>query len=165
LGEVASVPGFASVEFDGGGLANVEHVPIEARPMLDLEKISARGMDASELTEAVRERTEGANLDGAIVRLRAYDVRRGVASGVDRTLLRDLQSRCLNFSLEVHAEELPEELDKGPVSAVFGPLEEELAAFVRARRERGELEAGFAEEFLEKGRGYLAQSAREEVSG
>jgi hypothetical protein len=48
---------------------------------------------------------------------------------------------------------------------VFGPLEEEFTAFVRARRERGELEVGFAEEFLEKGRGYLAQSTREEVSG
>src|SRR3712207_9383939 len=88
--------------------------------MLDLDKISARDMDSSELTEAVRERTEGVGLDGAIVRLRAYDVRRGVASGVDRTLLRDLQRRCLNFSLEVHAAELPEERDSGPVSAVFG---------------------------------------------
>src|SRR3712207_9018486 len=47
-------------------------------------------------------------LDGAIARLRAYDVRRGVASGVDRELLRDLQRRCLNFSLEMHAEESPD---------------------------------------------------------
>jgi hypothetical protein len=119
-------------------------------------------MDASELTEAVRERTDGVELDGAIVRLRAYDVRRGVASGVDRALLRDLQRRCLNFSLEVHAEELPEERENGPVSAVFGPLEEEFAAFVKTRRERGELEEKFAAEFLEKGRGYLARSASEE---
>jgi hypothetical protein len=101
-------------------------------------------------------------LDGAIVRLRAYDVRRGVASGVDRALLRDLQRRCLNFSLEVHAEEVPEERENGPVSAVFGPLEEEFAAFVKTRRERGELEEKFAAEFLEKGRGYLARSASEE---
>ncbi|HEY0128808.1 MAG TPA: metallophosphoesterase [Rubrobacteraceae bacterium] len=162
FGEVASIPGFAIVEFDGDGLVGVEHIPIETRPMLDLEKISAREMDASELTEAVRERTDGVELDGAIVRLRAYDVRRGVASGVDRALLRDLQRRCLNFSLEVHAEEVPEERENGPVSAVFGPLEEEFAAFVKTRRERGELEEKFAAEFLEKGRGYLARSASEE---
>jgi DNA repair exonuclease SbcCD nuclease subunit len=162
FGEVASKPGFAIVEFDGGGLKGIEHVEIEARPMLDLEKVSARDMDAAELTEAVRERTEGVDLDGAIVRLRAYDVRRGVTSGIDRALLRDLQRRCLNFSLEVHAEELPEERDSGPVSAVFGALEEEFAAFVKARRERGDLEEKFAEEFLEKGRGYLARSASEE---
>ena len=162
FGEVASIPGFAIVEFDGDGLVGVEHVPIETRPMLDLEKISAREMDASELKEAIRERTDGVELDGAIVRLRAYDVRRGVASGVDRALLHDLQRRCLNFSLEVHAEELPEERENGPVSAVFGPLEEEFAAFVKTRRERGELEEKFAAEFLEKGRGYLARSASEE---
>ncbi len=162
FGEVNSKPGFAVVEFDGGGLGSVEHVEIETRPMLDLPKVSARDMDSSELTEAVRERTDGVDLDGAIVRLCAYDVRRGVASGVDRALLRDLQRRCLNFSLEVHAEEMPKERESGPVSAVFGPLEEEFTEFVKVQRERGELEEKFAAEFLEKGRGYLARSASEE---
>jgi hypothetical protein len=57
---------------------------------------------------------------------------------------------------------VPEERENGPVSAVFGPLEEEFAAFVKTRRERGELEEKFAAELLEKGRGYLARSASEE---
>lgn len=162
FGEVASKPGFAIVEFDGDGLKSVEHVEIEARPMLDLEKISARALDSAALTEEIRKRTEGVDLDGAIVRLRAYDVRRGVTSGVDRALLRDLQRRCLNFSLEVHAEELTEERESGPVSAVFGPLEEEFSEFVKARKERGELEDTFAAEFLEKGRAYLGRAANEE---
>ena len=163
FGEVDSRPGFAIVEFDSKGLENVEHVEIEARPMLDLKKISARDMDAAELTEAVLDRTSGVDLDGAIVRLRAYDVRRGVASGMDRELLRDLQRRCLNFSLEVHAEERPEDLERnGSSTAVFGPLGEEFAAFVAERKEGGELEAGFAEEFLEKGRAYLTRAASEE---
>jgi DNA repair protein SbcD/Mre11 len=163
FGEVESKPGFAIVDFDGGGLKNVEHVKITARPMLDLEKISARDMDAAELTEAVHERTSGVDLDGSIARLRAYDVRRGVASGVDRELLRDLQRRCLNFSLEIHAEERPEDLERnGSSTAVFGPLGEEFAAFVAERKEGGELEAGFAEEFLEKGRAYLTRAASEE---
>jgi exonuclease SbcD len=164
FGEVESVPGFAIVEFDGGGVS-VEHVPIEARPMVDLPFIRARELDAAGLTEEIRARVEGADLDGAVVRLRAYDVKRGVASGIDRELIRDLQRRCLNFSLEIHAEERPEAGDGGPVSAVFGPLEEEFAAFVRARKESGELEKGFAEEFLEKGRGYLARAASEEPGG
>jgi DNA repair protein SbcD/Mre11 len=163
FGEVESKPGFAIVEFDGGGLKSVEHVKITARPMLDLEKISARDMDAAGLTEAVHERTSGVDLDGSIARLRAYDVRRGVASGVDRELLRDLQRRCLNFSLEIHAEERPEDLERnGSSTAVFGPLGEEFAAFVAERKEGGELEAGFAEEFLEKGHAYLTRAASEE---
>jgi DNA repair exonuclease SbcCD nuclease subunit len=163
FGEVDSKPGFGIVEFDGGGLKSVEHVEIDARPMLDLPKVSARDMGSSELTEAVRERTEGVDLDGAIVRLRVYDVRRGVASGVDRELLRDLQRRCLNFSLEIHTEEHPDVGNGGPVPAVFGALGEEFAAFVNERKESGELEKGFAEEFLEKGRGYLARAASEEL--
>src|ERR671916_263050 len=137
FGEVESVPGFAIVDFDGGGVS-VEHVPIEARPMIDLPFIRAREMDAEGLTQEIRKSVEGADLDGAVVRLRAYDVKRGVASGVDRDLIRDLQRRCLNFSLEIHAEERPEAGDGGPASAVFGPLEEEFAAFVKARRESGE---------------------------
>jgi exonuclease SbcD len=166
FGEIDSVPGFAIVEFDSDGLRSVEHVEITARPMLDLKKISARDMDAADLTEAVRERTSNADLDGAIVRLRVYDVRHGVASGMDRELLRDLQRRCLNFSLEIHAEERPEDLERnGSSNAVFGPLGEEFAAFVAERRERGELEAGFAEEFLEKGHAYLTRAASEESGG
>ena len=131
--------------------------------MLDLKKIPGRKMNAAELTEAVLDRTSGVDLDGAIVRLRAYDVRRGVASGMDRELLRDLQRRCLNFFLEVHAEERPEDLERdGSQAAVFGPLNEEFAAFVSERKERGELEAKFADEFLEKGRAYLTRAASEE---
>ena len=164
FGEVASEPSFAIVEFDGGDVS-VEQVKIKTRPMIDLPKISAREMDAAQLTEEVRKRVESADLDGAIVRLRAYDVRRGVASGVDRELLRDLQRRCLNFSLEIHAEESPEAANGGPASAVFGPLGEEFAAFVKARHESGDLEKAFAEEFLEKGRGYLARAASEEPGG
>jgi exonuclease SbcD len=159
FGEVASKPGFAVVEFEGGKLSSVEHVEIEARPMIDLPKISAREMDSSDLTGAIRESASGADLDGSIARLRVFDARRGIASGIDRDLLRDLQRRCLNFSLEVHLEEHPEAEGTVPTTAVFGSLEEEFAAFVRERSERGELEKDFAGEFLEKGRAYLARAA------
>ena len=163
FGEVDSKPGFAIVEFDDNGLASVEHVEIPARPMLDLKKISARDLDAADLTEEVRKHTSEAELDGAVVRQRVYDVRHGVASGMDRELLRDLQRRCLNFSLEIHAEERPEDVERnGTQTAVFGPLGEEFATFVRERKERGELETAFADEFLEKGRAYLTRAANEE---
>ncbi|MBA3423627.1 MAG: metallophosphoesterase [Rubrobacter sp.] len=166
FGEVDSKPGFAIVEFEGGGLKSVEHVPIETRRMIDLPKIKARELDAAGLTEKIRESTENADLDDAIVRLRAFDVKRGVASGVDRELLRDLQRRCLNFSLEVHADERASmENGEGPASAVFGPLTEEFASFVKERRESGELEKSFADEFLEKGKGYLVRAASEEPDG
>ncbi|HEY6581610.1 MAG TPA: exonuclease SbcCD subunit D [Rubrobacter sp.] len=166
FGEVDSKPGFAIVEFDGSGLTGVEHVPIQTRRMIDLPKIKGRELDAAELTEEIRKRTNDADLDDAVVRLRAFDVKRGVASGVDRELLRDLQRRCLNFSLEIYADERSGTEDgEGPVSAVFGPLTEEFASFVKERRENGELEKGFAEEFLERGKGYLVRAASEKPDG
>ena len=48
---------------------------------------------------------------------------------------------------------------------MFGPLQEEFAAFVKERGAKGDLEKDFAEEFLEKGRGYLARAASEEPGG
>ena len=166
FGEVESKPGFAIVEFENGGLKSVEHVEIESRRMVDLPKIKAAELDAEGLTEEIRTRTQNADLDDAVVRLRVFDVKRGVASGVDRELMRELQRRCLNFSLEIHAEESPETNGAdGPASAVFGPLTEEFAAFVKERQENGELEKNFAEEFLQKGQSYLARAASEEPDG
>lgn len=166
FGEIESTPGFAIVEFDGNGLQNVEHVPVEARPMIDLPVIHARELDAAQLTEEIRKRTEGMDLDDAIVRLRAYDVRRGVASGVDRELIRDLQRRCLSFDLDLRPEERAESPDEEErPTAAFGLLTEEFATFVAERRERGELEKEFAEEFLQKGKAYLSRAASSEPRG
>src|SRR5829696_4133899 len=115
--------------------------------MLDLETLSARDMDSSELTEAIRERTEGVNLDGAVARLRAYDVRRGVASGVDRALLHDLQRRCLNFSLEIHAEELPgERAGLGGLRAAGGGVHGVRKGAAAAGRVGGEVRGGVSRE-------------------
>jgi DNA repair exonuclease SbcCD nuclease subunit len=163
FGEVESKCGFAIVEFDADGLQSVEHVPVESRDMIDLKPIHARELDAAELTEEIRKRTEGVDLDDAIVRLRAYDVRRGVASGVDRELVRGLQRRCLSFDLDLRPEERADSPDDGGrPSAAFGPLTEEFAAFVAERREQGDLEKAFADEFLEKGKAYLSRAASSE---
>ena len=163
FGEVESRPGFAIVEFDGTGLKGVEHVEIEARPMLDLKKISAREMDAAELTEEVRKRTSEVDLDGAIVRLQG--LRRAPRGGQRHGpgAAARPATPVPELLLGIHAEERPEDLERnGSQTAVFGPLGEEFAAFVSERKERGELEAKFAEEFLEKGRAYLTRAASEE---
>ena len=163
FGEVESEPGFAIVEFDEDGLQSVEHVPIEARPMIDLPVIHARDLNSEQLTEEIRKRTESVDLEDAIVRLRAYDVRRGVASGVDRELIRDLQRRCLSFDLDLRPEERAESPDEEErPTAAFGLLTEEFASFVAERREQGDLEKEFAEEFLQKGKAYLSRAASSE---
>ena len=151
--EAGAEPGFLILEFEDGGFT-VEHVPLQSRPMIDLPRIDASDMSGPDLSEAVRERTETADLDGAIVRLKVRDASRGMAGAVDRALLRDLKRRCLDFSLEVS--ETGTEAAPGKDAEVgFSSLEEEFKAFVGGRQERGELEPVFAGELLEKGLGYL----------
>lgn len=153
FGEADSVPGFAILTFSDAGV-EIEHVPIEARPMIDLPKINASGMSGADLTDAIRERAEDADLDGAITRQKVVEASRGLAGEVDRATLRELRRRCLNYSLEV-TEAGAVEAANGAVETGFGSLEEEFKAFVGAKRQNGEIEPGFAGEFLEKGLHYL----------
>jgi len=162
--EVDSEPGFVVLEFSDSGVA-LEHVPLEARPMIDLPKINAAGMTGADLTEGIRARTEDVDLTGAMVRLKVVDAPRGVAGEVDRTLLRDLKRRCLDFSLDVtEAGAAAIEANGDGVGEGFGSLEEEFRAFVGDRREGGELSAAFAGQFLEKGLGYLRAASGGEGS-
>jgi hypothetical protein len=128
--------------------------------MIDLPKINAAGMNSADLTEAIRDRAEGVDLEGAMVRLKVVDAPRGVAGEVDRMLLRDLKRRCLDFSLDIT--EAGMAVEAAGYEASFGSLEEEFRAFVGARRESGELDATFAGEFLEKGLGYLRAAGGED---
>ncbi|WP_162924720.1 metallophosphoesterase family protein [Rubrobacter indicoceani] len=166
FGEVNSEPGFALLTFDeSGGTPEVEHIPVRARPMIDLRRIDASDMDASELTEAILHHAGAADLDGAIVRQRVAEVPVGVAGGVDRATLRDLKRRCLDYSLEfteVGASETP---DPGDAGANFGSLQEEFKAFVGGKRERGDLSPAFAADFLRRGTEYLNRAGTGEEVG
>jgi DNA repair exonuclease SbcCD nuclease subunit len=161
FGEANSQPGFAILEFSSEGVG-IEHVAIEARPMVDLPKINASDMTGADLSDAVRERAESANVDGAIVRQKVVDAPRGLLGEVDRATLRHLRRRCLNYSLEV--------TEPGTLQAVgvraeagFSSLEEEFKAFAEARCERGDLTPTFTGEFLERGLRYLENAARGEL--
>ncbi|MGI8649481.1 MAG: metallophosphoesterase family protein [Rubrobacter sp.] len=162
FGEVDSRPGFALLTFDeSGGAPEIEHVEIEARPMMDLKKIDASGMGSSELTDAIRERSSKADIAGAIVRLKVSDAPVGIAGGVDRAVLREVRRRCMDFSLEVSEVGESGEADEMEVDASFGSLQEEFRTFVGAKRERGEIDAAFADDFLARGLGYLSRFGEE----
>lgn len=163
FGEVDSEPGFALLTFDeSGGAPEVDHVGIEARPMVDLKKIDASGMGSSELTEAIRDRSDEAYIDDAIVRLKVTDSPVGVAGGVERAVLRDIKRRCLDFSLEV-SEAGSSDAPEAEVDASFGSLQEEFRAFVGAKKERGDLSADFADDFLARGTDYLNRAGSGEA--
>jgi DNA repair exonuclease SbcCD nuclease subunit len=160
FGEVDSKPGFAILEFDGsGGEPGIEHVEIEARAMVDLPKIKATDMSPNDLTDAIRNASEKADIEDAITRLKVSDAPVGVAGGVDRAVLRDIKRRCLDFSLEISeagSADSPDGDDN--VDASFGSLEEEFKSFVAARKESGDLQKDFADDFLTRGVEYLRQA-------
>ena len=153
FGELDSEPGFALLEFSDGSV-EIEHVPIETRSMIDLPRINAAGMTSADLSDAVRERAEVQDLEGAIVRQKVVDAPRGLIGEMDRTILRDLKRWCLNYSLEVTEAGRIEDLGRA-AEVSFGSLEEEFKAFVGARQEKGDIEKAFAKEFLERGLRYL----------
>ncbi|MDP9425330.1 MAG: metallophosphoesterase [Actinomycetota bacterium] len=156
FGEVDSEPGFAILTFDGAGGVDIEHVPIEARPMIDIPRIDAEGMTGGDLNEAIVDRTTRVDIDGAMVRLKVANAPVGLAGELDRPLLRELRQRALDFSLEISESGTADAPgSNGEVEASFGSLEEEFRAFVGGHSEKGELDAAFAGEFLEKGLGYL----------
>jgi exonuclease SbcD len=159
--EVGFEPGFVLVEIAEDGL-EIEHVPIESRPMIDLPPIDARGMDGADLTGAIRERAERHDLDGAIVRLKVTDAPAGMSGEVDRALLRELRGRCLSFSLEVSSAAASARQDDSSAPADFGPLEEEFRGFVEGKRQAGELDGAFAGEFLQRGLEYLQRAGEKE---
>lgn len=156
FGEVDSEPGFAILTFDGSGGVEIEHVPIEARTMIDLPKVDASEMTGADLNEAIAQTAARADIDGAMVRQKVANAPVGLAGTLDRALLRELRRRALDYSLELSESGTADGPgSKGEVEASFGSLEEEFRAFVGGRRERGDLDAAFAGEFLEKGLGYL----------
>lgn len=166
FGEVDSKPGFALLTFEeSGGAPQIEHVPVEARSMVDLKRIDASGMDSSELTEAIRSRADGVDIDGAIVRQKVSEVPVGVAGGIDRAVLRDLKRRCLDYSLETSEVGASESPEPGEEMASFGSLQDEFRAFVGGKRERGDLSAAFAEDFLRRGTEYLNRAGMSEGGG
>ena len=156
FGEVDSIPGFAILDFDGSGGVEIEHVPITARPMIDLPRIDAAEMTGGDLNDAISETASRADIDGAMVRLKVVNAPVGLAGELNRPMLREFRRRALEFSLEISETGTAEALGpNGEVEASFGSLEEEFTHFVEARKERGELDKAFASEFLEKGLGYL----------
>ncbi len=158
--EAGADTGFLILDFSGDDV-EVEHVPVAARPMIDLKQIDASEMDGTDLTDKIRERTGNADLDDAIVRLKVVDAPAGVAGDVDRALLRDLRNRCLNFSLEVSGAAAVAAQNGEVSAAAFGPLEEEFREFVETKKRDG-LDGKLADEFLERGVEYLRSAAEKE---
>lgn len=115
---------------------------IPVRPMLDLDPIDAKEMDADDLIEAITGRLQGQSLAGAMVRLGLRNVAPAARGNLDLRQIRDLVSGALHFGIRWERE--GDDLEgKDPSSGTFRPLEEEWQSFMEGAdvhgRDRGAL--------------------------
>jgi hypothetical protein len=104
----AGVPGKGIVEHDlETGAHRFHHVP-PTRRLVDLPRLSARGMTAADLDAAIATAVEGVpgGIDDQIVRLVVRDVPRHVARELDQKALREYRRRALHFHLDTRRPEI-----------------------------------------------------------
>ena len=112
----------------------VEHRPVRLnRRFLELEPVAGDGLTAAELDQAIAARVAAAEpIDGQIVRLRVEGVERATQREMNHAVLRALQTRALDFRLDIRRPEV--RTAGGGVSGRSGkPLEEMLADFLAKR--------------------------------
>ena len=104
----AGLAGKGFIEYDLDARAPRFHALPAARPLVNLLAVSARGMSAAELDEAIRERVDECpdGIDDKIVRLVVRDVPRHIARELDQKALREYKRRALHFHLDTRRPEL-----------------------------------------------------------
>lgn len=104
---VARIPGKGLIEHDLATGAHTFHAIEPSRDLLDLVPISASGLTAPELDDAIREAIASApgGIEDKIVRLIVRDLPRHLARELDHKALREYQRRALHFVLDARRPE------------------------------------------------------------
>ncbi|HEX2090798.1 MAG TPA: exonuclease SbcCD subunit D [Longimicrobiaceae bacterium] len=82
--------------------------PLETRPVVDLERLSARGLSAAETDERIREAVESipGGIGGKIVRLVVTDIPRHLVRELNHRRIRDWKAEALHFHLDARPPEV-----------------------------------------------------------
>ena len=98
------VPGKGFIEYDLGAGTHRFHVIAGARRLAELAPVMARGLSASDIDAAIRERVEACEggIDDRVVRLVLREIPRHVVRELDHRALREYKRRALHFHLDAH---------------------------------------------------------------
>lgn len=82
--------------------------PLETRPVIDLARLSARGLSAAEVDEAILRSVEGipGGLEGRIVRLVVTDIPRHLVRELNHRRIREYKAQALHFHLDARPPEV-----------------------------------------------------------
>lgn len=103
--EAAGEKGFVAYDTESG---RGRFHPVATRPVIDLPRISARGMGAAEIDEAIRTAVEGVpdGIATKIVRLVVADIPRHVVRELNHRRIRDYKAEALHFHLDARPPEV-----------------------------------------------------------
>jgi DNA repair protein SbcD/Mre11 len=125
--ELDTAHGFLEHDLDAG--TTTFHKVARSRPFIDLPPIGALGKTPDEVNTEIRDRLESVVIDGAVVRLRVYDLELSVKHALDWTMIRKAKGRALHFLLDTIRPE---------VTQVIGQSTVKPAAYSQSERmERG----------------------------
>jgi DNA repair exonuclease SbcCD nuclease subunit len=102
--------------------------PLEVRQMIDLPKVDAKGMTATEVFNAARERVSSKDITDRIVRLVVEDVPGEAYRALDAAAIRRLGRSAMHFDLLIERSEATAK--KEAESAKIGSLPHEFERFV-----------------------------------
>jgi exonuclease SbcD len=128
------------IEYDLAARTHKFHQLPGARRVVDIRQVEARGLTASELSDAICAAVDGCEggIDDRIVRLIVRDVPRHILRDIDHRRIREFKRRALNFLLDARK---PEPIRLEAISGAPG-RRASLAETVRGMLESREMTPG-----------------------
>jgi len=126
--EAGAPKGFLSYDTD---LRRVEFHPLETRPVVDLDRLSARGLTGAEVDERIRAAVEGVpdGIAGKMVRLVVSDIPRPLVRELNHKRIREWKAEALHFHLDARPPEIRRRVASGaPVRRQT--LQEQVAGYL-----------------------------------
>ena len=89
--------------------------PVRTRPVVDLDRLSARGLGAGEVNEAIEGAVQSipGGMEGKIVRLVIADIPRHVVRELDHRRIREYRAEALHFHLDARPPEVRRTVGSG----------------------------------------------------
>lgn len=158
-GDRDATPGFAMVTLDApGDPARVEHVPIDARPMIALPVVNGENLPAADITRSILKQLEKVADPTAMVRVDLRSVDRQVRREVERSLRRTAEEHVWSCTLAAERPVFALETERPSLEHSSLDLHTLFAEFV-ASRTGPVFNDTFAAAFLERGSRALTDAA------
>lgn len=157
-GDREVTPGYCIVELDApGDPARVEHIPLPARPMIDLKPVYGDGLHGRDVADKVLAQLGKAADPTAMARVVIRNTERASRREAESILRREAEQFVWSLTVARESAALQGDEEGAETSEEFPDLRQLFAQFVASRKGTAFTET-FATEFLERGDRALADA-------